>query len=78
MTDRPSRSEMRDHAAELAQIRVSSLLQAFVAFDASEETIHKMLIEALTNTYIGGFANGWDAAIDEAVEAVGKVDRFQP
>jgi len=69
---------MREHAAELAQLRVSSLLQAFVAFDASEETIHRMLVEALTNTYVGGFANGWDAAIDETVETIGKVERYQP
>lgn len=78
MTDRPNRAEMREHAAELAQVRVSSLLQAFVAFDANEETIHKMLVDTLTNTYVAGFANGWDAAVDEAAEAIGKVERFQP
>jgi hypothetical protein len=78
MTDRPNRAAMREHAAELAQVRVSSLLQAFVAFDANEETIHKMLIDTLTNTYVAGFANGWDAAIDEAADAIAKVERFQP
>jgi hypothetical protein len=75
---RPTRAEMREHAAELAEVRVSALLQAFVAFDVNEDAIHKMLVETLTNTYIAGFANGWDAALDEATEALGKVERFQP
>lgn len=75
---RPTRAEMREHAAELAEVRVSSLLQAFVAFDASEETMHKMLVDTLTNTYVAGYANGWDAALDEATDALGKVERFQP
>jgi hypothetical protein len=75
---RPTRAEMREYAAELAEVRVSSLLQSFVAFDASEETMHKMLVDTLTNTYVAGYANGWDASLDEAADALGKVERFQP
>lgn len=74
----PSREEFREFAHEEAKIRVSALLQAFALPQVDEEQIHKLLVDAISNAYIAGYANGWDASLDAASEAVGKVEGFSP
>lgn len=73
----PSRQEMREFAAEEAQIKVSALLQAFALPQVDEEQIHKLLLDAIANAYVAGYAGGWDAALEAVADVVGKMERFR-
>lgn len=71
----PTRERMREFAAEEAQAKVSALLQAFALPSVDEETIHRLLIDAITNTFVHGYACGWDASLDAAIDTL-KAGRF--
>lgn len=73
----PSREEMREEADELAQVRVSALLQAFAMPRISEDQIRQLLVDSMTTSYVGGFAAGWDSALEETARVVSSVDRFR-
>jgi len=76
MTERPTRETMFEHAREIAQIKVSALLQTFALPQVDEAMIERLLNDALATSYTAGFAEGWDAALDEATEAIAKTFRF--
>ena len=70
-------AELREEAAEHAEVRVSALLQAFALPHVGEEQIRRLLIDAITNAHVAGYAEGWDAALDKAREALDAVERFK-
>jgi len=73
----PSREQMREVAAETAEVRVSALLQAFAMPNITEEQIRQLLVDVVTTSYVSGFAAGWDSALDQARETIETVDRFR-
>ena len=76
MTARSTRETMFEHARELAQIKVSALLQTFALPQVDESMIERLLNDALATSYTAGFAEGWDAAFNEAAGSIAKIPRF--
>ena len=72
-----TRETLHETAAEIAEIRVHALLQTFALPNVDEPMIEQLLKDALKTAYVGGFAAGWDAALDDAGEALQKVDRYR-
>jgi hypothetical protein len=60
----PTREEMRDVAAEDAEIRTSALLQAFAMPHITQDQMRQLIVDVIKNTYVGGFAAGWDSALE--------------
>lgn len=73
----PTREEMREIAAEDAEIRVSALLQAFAMPRITQDQIRQLLVDAITTGYVSGFASGWDSALVEVEGKLTAVDRFR-
>lgn len=61
----PSLTELREHAEELAQVRVSVLLQTFAMPSVDEEQIRQLLVDVITTTYLGAHYEGKKAAFAE-------------
>lgn len=76
MTERVTRETMFDHARELAQIKVSALLQTFALPQVDEAMIERLLNDAMATSYTAGFAEGWDAALDETTDSIATISRF--
>lgn len=77
MADRPTRETMREHADELAEVRVSALLQAIAMPHIDQETIERLLKDAISTSYVSGFADGWDGAVDFANAALQHFPRYR-
>jgi hypothetical protein len=73
-----AREELHEFASENAQIKVSVLLQTFGMPGVDEAQIHRLLLDAITNTYVAGYAGGWDASIEKVSDTIQKIDRYQP
>lgn len=69
--------KIRDDATELAEIRVSALLQAFAMPHITQAQIRQLLVDAVSNSYTAGFASGWDDAVAGAEKAVSALERFR-
>ena len=70
-------AEIREEAAEVAEARVSALLQAFLMPHVGQGKIRKLLVDAFTNAHVAGYAEGWDAALDKAREEIDGIERFR-
>ena len=73
----PTPEEMREVAAEDAEIRVSALLQAFAMPHITQEQIRQLLVDSMKTTYMSGYASGWDGALVEATDKLAALDRFR-
>ena len=78
MAERTTRETLFEHAHEHAQIKVSALLQAFALPQVDEAIIERLLNDAVATSYTAGFAEGFDAALDEATTAITQIHRFRP
>lgn len=58
----------REEAREDAEIRVSALLQAFAMPRISGDQIRELLIDAIANASVSGYATGWREACDRMIE----------
>lgn len=73
----PTRDEIRDEAAEDAEVRVSALLQAFAMPGITQDQIRQLLVDTISTSIVSGFASGWDAALVEVTDKTAAIDRYR-
>jgi hypothetical protein len=70
------RAAVLEEARERAEVSVSALLSVFAMPNINEEQIRKLLVDEITRARYAGFADGWDAALDDAATVIEQGERY--